>query len=131
HMLQGQADRALAGISAFHDAHRLFELFLADAGVEAFDLFRAGGDNNLGNQGASRDAPQTKDDDGHAVQFEELLGRLVAHARAESSSGKNGGDMSHRKAVRLKRGPGGLSAGCGKESLPQGEAGREMEEGES
>ena len=104
------ADRTLPRISALHDKHLLLELLFANTQLETLDYIRARGHDNVGDQRASGNAPQAVNHDGDAVQFQELLGHLVAHARAETCSGKNGGNRTHRKnAVRLKRSADGLS----------------------
>ena len=93
---EGVADGTLAGVGAFYDQDRLPELFLANASVEAIHDIRTGGDNDVGDQGTSGNALDGVDDDGHAVEFEELFWGLVTHARAETCSGKNRSDMTHR-----------------------------------
>src|SRR3974377_1716957 len=94
-MFQRQADGRLARIAALDDLNRLIEFFGADARFEFLQAFRAGGDDDGSDERASGDAAEAQNDDGNAVEFKELFGCLVAHARAEARRGKNGSDLTH------------------------------------
>src|SRR5437868_4750943 len=82
-------------IAAFDHAHGLLELLLCDALFEALHFIAARGDDEVGHQRAGSDAPQAENHDGRAVQLEELLGRLRAHARSHAGSRQNGSDSTH------------------------------------
>src|SRR4029077_11883112 len=51
--------------------------------------------DNVGDQFTRRDAAQAQNHNGHAIELEELLRSLRAHARTEACSGKNGGYAAH------------------------------------
>jgi hypothetical protein len=87
--------RVLARITAVNNLHGLLEIFLANAGGETFDLIGAGSHNDVSDERTGSNATKTENDNGNAVEFEELLGSFRAHARAESCSRKNGNNMSH------------------------------------
>jgi len=96
YVLEGLSDGGLTGDAAFYDTHRLFEVFLANADIEALDFVRARGDDDLRDERARGNAAEAQDDERNAVEFEELLGGLVAHARAETCSSENCDDLTHR-----------------------------------
>jgi len=95
-VFQGLADGALAGICPLHNQRGLSEFFFANAGIEFIDHFGAGGHDDVGDERARGDTTQGVDENGDAVEFEKLFGHLVAHARAETGSGQNSSDSSHR-----------------------------------
>ena len=93
---EGLSNGGLAGVAALHNMHRLCEAFLLNAGIEAFDVLCAGGNDDLGDERTGSDAAEAQDHERNAIELEELLRGLVAHARAETCSSENCDDLSHR-----------------------------------
>ena len=75
-------DRLLAAVAAVNYAHRAAEAGFADFVLQEDDVIGARRDEEVGNRRAGREAAQRENDERHAIEFEELLGRVGAHARA-------------------------------------------------
>ncbi len=63
--------------------------------LQGFEDVGAGGDDDVGDQRAARNAAETVNDDGGAGEFEELFGSVGAHAGAEAGGGEDGGYPWH------------------------------------
>ena len=59
------------------------------------DVIGARGDEKIGDGGAGGQPAQRENNQRHAVEFEELLRQIGAHAGAESGGGNDGGDSAH------------------------------------
>jgi len=100
---QRAAHGLLPGGSAAHPPHRPAssrrinpEILFRRAFRQRRYFLAARGDEEVGDGLAFRQPPQREEHQRRAIQLEELLGHLGAHAGAESGGGQYGGDASHK-----------------------------------
>ncbi len=79
-------DGLLAGVAAMHHAGWATQSCLGDFVLQRDNIVGARGDEKVGDGGAGGQTPQRENNQRHAVQLEELLRQIGAHAGAEAGS---------------------------------------------
>src|SRR6202034_2271849 len=103
HLRERIGNRVLARITTMNYSRGSAERGFGDFVLQGHDVVGTRGDKKIGDIRTSGEAPQSKNHERHAVEFEELLWRFGAHAGAEPGSGNNGSNSGHRRVNSLSQ----------------------------
>ncbi len=113
---QGVGDRLLSVVATFDHMHAIGKSVFGNLRLNAVDFGVADGDVDRGDAGDGSEGAERVDEDGHALEGQELLGLRAGHPGPQSGSGKDYEYLHNSWSIHRMRGcaAGELGKDCGR-----------------
>ena len=94
HLRQGARNRLLARVSPLDHACGAAQLGFCNLVLDSNEIATCR-DEKLGDLSTGGQAAQRKNQQRHAIEFQKLLGQIRTHARSQTGSRNDGGNLAH------------------------------------